>query len=71
MEHFGGMKEFRLSLKCAIKTHANKTTKILERKVLRLYESIRQGMKSLDIEDIKEILRVEIRKQILHAHSCL
>ncbi|MDP6464438.1 MAG: integrase, partial [SAR324 cluster bacterium] len=68
MEHFGGMKEFRLSLKCAIKTHANKTTKILERKVLRLYESIRQGMKSLDIEDIKEILRVEIRKQILHAH---
>ena len=68
MEHFGGMKEFRLSLKCAIKTRATKTTKILERKVLRLYESIRQGMKSLDIEDIKEILRVEIRKQILHAH---
>ena len=25
-------------------------------------------MKSLEIEDIKEILRVEIRKQILHAH---
>lgn len=25
-------------------------------------------MKKLDIEDIKEILRIEIRKQILHAH---
>ena len=25
-------------------------------------------MKSLEIEDIKEILRIEIRKQILHAH---
>ena len=25
-------------------------------------------MKSLDIEDIKEILKIEIRKQILHAH---
>ena len=25
-------------------------------------------MKSLDIDDIKEILRVEIRKQILHTH---
>ena len=25
-------------------------------------------MKKLDIEDIKEILRIEIRKQILHEH---
>ena len=25
-------------------------------------------MKSLEIDDIKEILRIEIRKQILHAH---
>ena len=25
-------------------------------------------MKSLDIEQIKEILRIEIRKQILHSH---
>ena len=25
-------------------------------------------MKSLDIDDIKEILRIEIRKQILHTH---
>lgn len=26
-------------------------------------------MKSLDVEQIKEILRIEIRKQILHAHQ--
>ena len=31
-------------------------------------EEIRQGMKSIEIDDIKEILRIEIRKQILHAH---
>ena len=68
VEYFGGLKEFRLSLKCAIKSHAKRTTKVLERRVLRLYESIRQGMKSLDINDIKEILRIEIRKQILHTH---
>ena len=68
IEHFGGQKEIRLSLKCAIKSHAIRTTKILEQTVLGLYENIRQGMKSLDIDDIKEILRIEIRKQILHTH---
>ncbi|MDP6303987.1 MAG: site-specific integrase, partial [Candidatus Nitrosopelagicus sp.] len=41
---------------------------ILNQKVSGIFEDIRQGMKSLEIEDIKEILRVEIRKQILHAH---
>ena len=67
-EHFGGMKEFRLSLKCAIKSRSIKISRVLDRKVLRLYETIRQGMKTLTIEEIKEILRIEIRKQILHAH---
>ena len=42
--------------------------KFLIRKVSGIYEEIRQGMKSLEIDDIKEILRIEIRKQILHAH---
>ncbi len=35
---------------------------------LELFAEIRAGMKSLTIEDIKKILRVEIRKQILWAH---
>ena len=68
IEHFGGLTEFRLSLKCAIKSRAIRTTKKLDQTVLGLYEKIREGMKSLDIEDIKEILKIEIRKQILHAH---
>ena len=68
VEHFGGLKEFRISLKCAIKSRSIRTTKILNQKVSGIFEDIRQGMKSLEIEDIKEILRVEIRKQILHAH---
>ena len=66
--HFGGLSEFRLSLKCAIKSHAQRITKSLGKIVSEIYEDIRQGMKSLEIEDIKEILRIEIRKQILHAH---
>ena len=68
VEHFGGLTEFRLCLKCAIKSRAIRTTKKLDQTVLGLYEKIREGMKSLDIEDIKEILKIEIRKQILHAH---
>ena len=68
IEHFGGLKEFRISLKCAIKSRSIRTTKILNQKVSGIFEDIRQGMKSLEIEDIKEILRIEIRKQILHAH---
>jgi len=68
VEHFDGVKEFRISLKCAIESRSIRTTKILDRKVSGIYEEIRQGMKSLEIDDIKEILRIEIRKQILHAH---
>ena len=68
LEHFGGVKEFRISLKCAIKSRAIKTTKILAKILAGIYEEIREGMESLDIEQIKEILRVEIRKQLLHAH---
>ena len=68
LEHFGGLREFRLSLKCAIKSRSVKITRVLSKIVSKIYEEIRQGMKSLEIEDIKEILRIEIRKQILHAH---
>ncbi len=68
IEHFGGLTEFRVSLKCAIKSRALRTTKILDNTVSKLYEKIREGMKSLDIDDIKEILRIEIRKQILFTH---
>jgi len=34
----------------------------------KIFEEIRLGMKLLEIDDIKEILRIEIRKQILHTH---
>ncbi len=68
VEHFDGVKEFRISLKCAIKSRSIRTSKILDKIVSKIFDEIRQGMKSLDIDDIKEILRIEIRKQILHAH---
>ena len=68
-EHFGGLKEFRVSLKCNIKSKATKVVRSLNKTVSRLYEQIRLGMKELSIEDIKEILRTEIRKQILLVYN--
>jgi hypothetical protein len=65
IKHFDGVRQFRVSLKCAIKSRSFRITKILDVKVSSLFEEIRIGMKSLDIEQIKEILRIEIRKQIL------
>ena len=56
-DHFGGKESFKISLKCAIKSRSSKVTKSLNRIVSRLYDQIRQGMKELDIEEIKEILR--------------
>ena len=35
--------------------------------VIQLYSDIRSGMKNLTLEDIKEILRIEVRKSILHS----
>ena len=68
LKHFGETKGFRISLRCAIKSHAVKTSKRLAIIVSQIYEEIREGMESLDIEQIKEILRVEVKKQLLHAH---
>ena len=69
IKHFEGIKEFRISLKFAIKSRSVRMSKILDETVSGIYEEIRHGMKSLDVEQIKEILRIEIREQILHAHQ--
>ena len=66
--HFGGLKEFRIFLKFAIRARSNSLCKRLNKIVSRLYQEIRHGIKTMNIDKKKEILRVEIRKQILHAH---
>ena len=64
--NFEGKDEFRLSLRYVI----NGDTKILCLKLKeitdKLFTEIRKGMKSLSLGDIKEILRIEVRKQIKH-----
>ena len=67
-DHFGGRKQFKISLKCSLNSSSTKIIKSLNKTLSKLYDQIRQGMKELTLDDIKEILRIEIRKQILHAN---
>ena len=71
IDNFNGVRQLRVSLKCAIQSRSVKISKILKIKVSSLFEEIRMGMTFLDIEQIKEILRIEIRKQILHSHRVM
>ena len=65
-KNFGGRDEFRLSLRYVI----SGDTKILCLKLKeitdKLFTEIREGMEYLSLDDIKEILRIEVRKQIKH-----
>ena len=56
---------FRISLRCGNKVISKKLCLYLFKQTEILYDQIRMG-KSLSIDDIKEILRIEVRKQIKH-----
>ena len=62
---FDGRIKFLLSLKCGNKVISKKICLYLFKQTEILYDQIRMG-KSLTIDDIKEILRIEVRKQIKH-----
>jgi len=62
---YDGRKMFRISLRCGNKVISKKICLYLFQQTEILYDQIRMG-KSLSIDDIKEILRIEVRKQIKH-----
>ena len=66
--HFKNRSKFYLSINSATNRQARLICHNLYRITIELFAEIRMGMKSLTVEEIKEILRVEIRKQILWAH---
>ncbi len=69
--HFDDIKSFRISLQSGTKAHSSRLSRNLSATVDTLFNEIRSGMRSLTIADIKEILRIEIRKSILqsrHVH---
>ena len=67
-KHFENRSKFYLSLNSVTKRQALLLCRNLNLKVRELFDEIRKGMKSLTIDDIKDILRFEIRKQVLWAH---
>jgi integrase len=62
---YDGRKMFRISLRCGNKVISKKLCLYLFKQTEIIYDQIRMG-KSLSIDDIKEILRIEVRKQIKH-----
>jgi len=65
---FGGRKQFQISLKNVRNGETLLVSTSLITLTEQLFNDIRKGMKTLSLEDIKEILKVEVRKSILHSH---
>jgi len=66
LTYFTGITEFRLSLNYVSKEDTQILCLKLKQITDLLFTEIRKGMKTLSLEDIKEILRIEVRKQIKH-----
>ena len=64
---FGGRKEFQISLKDVRNGETLMVSVLLQTLTEQLFSDIRSGMKKLSLEDVREILKVEVRKSILHS----
>ncbi len=67
VEYFGGKRQFQISLNNVSNNETILVSRYLKNLLLKLFSDIRSGMKDLNLEDIKEILRTEVRKSILHS----
>ena len=67
VQQVGGQKSFRISLQSGIPSQSKRLCRSLSKTLENIFNEIRSGMRSLTIADIKEILRIEIRKSILHS----
>ena len=67
--HFGGKIKFRVSLKSVIFSESQRLSHSLRIVMERIYDEIRRDMKStLTIEDVKDILRKEIKRSQTHSN---
>ena len=69
VSYFGGRKQFQISLHDVSNRDTYLVSQTLKNLVQGIYSDIRNGMKDLNLEDIKEILRIEVRKSILFSHQ--
>ena len=68
IEHFNGRTRFHISLKNVNNKETLLVSVYLKTLTEQLFTDIRSGMKKLSLEDVREILKVEVRKSILHSH---
>ena len=67
--HFGGRIKFRVSLKSGIYSESRRLSQSLKVVMDRIYGEVREGMKSnLTLDDVKDILRKEIRRSKSHSN---
>jgi len=66
---FGGKKRFQISLKNVRNGETLLVSVYLQTLIEELFNDIRMGKKSLSLEEVREILKVEVRKSILHSHQ--
>lgn len=69
ISYFNETKQFQISLNNVKNGETLLVSLRLKSIVQQLYSDIRSGMKKLTLEDIKEILRIEVRKSILYSHQ--
>ena len=69
VDTFGGRTRFHISLKNVSNKERLLVSIYLKSLTKELFQDIRMGMKSLGVDDIREILKVEVRKSILHSHQ--
>ena len=69
VDTFGGRTRFHISLKNVSNKERLLVSIYLKSLTKELFQDIRMGIKSLSVDDIREILKVEVRKSILHSHQ--
>ena len=69
LEHIFSTREFRVSLRSSLYSHSKIISTNLYNISQHLFREFRQGkMKDITLEDVKNILRIEVRKSLLHIH---
>ena len=69
LEHIFPQREIRISLKSSLYSHSKIISTNLYNLSQSIFREVREGyMKNITLEDVKNILRVEVRKSLLHIH---
>ena len=68
ISQFSGRKQFQISLKNVSNEETLLVFVSLQTLFEQLFNDIRKSMKTLTREDVREILKVEVQKSILHSH---